>query len=608
MDVVYLYDAQKRIRKAITSGVSELIHSEEAYQLTAEIPMSARAVPGEYIGLACVDGRYRLFCADETEDDDHQQLTIITATDAAVSELTEKVVENLTQSDKTAREAVAGILNGTGWSLGTVTAGSRTESTEAYYLTAWEALKNIAEAYNVRIVPYYIISGGEITGRRVDVLEKTSVFRGRIFESAADAGSMFIVRSGNPKSVIYATGKATGTSDNPERVTIADAEWSVAGGDPADKPRGQTWVADAGALEAYGRKEMVYKDQYEDDPEKLLEKAWDELQKSKAPKVSGTAVAQDMEMLPGQSHKAVRLWDTVAVAARSGETIETQVIGISRNYIRPWLTKFKLGEEEESIINQVAQMGSDLSSLSSMVSGHGNGIGKNKEYIEIAAEHILLKADKTVVDELATRVNHAEIDINGLNATITLKANQTEVTEIKERVSAAEILIDGANAKIELKASQKEVSAIGERLSEAEASLTVQAGQISTKVSRDGVISSINQTAESIKIQAKKIELSGYVTATQLSSEVASINTSLSQQLVTNTLTASTAYIDRMIFKDDTVLKTTKSFVTGVTFPTFQTRTIYYKNHSGENVSQSVIIAKLSDGSTNKNSNTFLTV
>lgn len=44
MDVVYLYDAKKRIRKAITSGVSELVHIEDAYQLTAEIPMSARAV------------------------------------------------------------------------------------------------------------------------------------------------------------------------------------------------------------------------------------------------------------------------------------------------------------------------------------------------------------------------------------------------------------------------------------------------------------------------------------------------------------------------------------------------------------------------------------
>ena len=39
---------------------------------------------------------------------------------------------------------------------------------------------------------------------------------------------------------------------------------------------------------------------------------------------------------------------------------------------------------------------------------------------------------------------------------------------------------------------------------------------ITTKVSKNGVISSINQTAETITIQASKINLSGYVTADSL--------------------------------------------------------------------------------------------
>jgi hypothetical protein len=51
-----------------------------------------------------------------------------------------------------------------------------------------------------------------------------------------------------------------------------------------------------------------------------------------------------------------------------------------------------------------------------------------------------------------------------------------------------------------------------ERVSKSEAKLSVQADQISSKVSKDGVISAINQTAESVTIDASKVNLSGYLT------------------------------------------------------------------------------------------------
>lgn len=50
---------------------------------------------------------------------------------------------------------------------------------------------------------------------------------------------------------------------------------------------------------------------------------------------------------------------------------------------------------------------------------------------------------------------------------------------------------------------------LSSRVSLAEASLTVQAGQIESKVSANGIISSINQTPETIKIQANRVEIDG---------------------------------------------------------------------------------------------------
>lgn len=58
------------------------------------------------------------------------------------------------------------------------------------------------------------------------------------------------------------------------------------------------------------------------------------------------------------------------------------------------------------------------------------------------------------------------------------------------------------------------------RVNSAETTLTVQAGQISSKVSADGVISSINQSAETVKIQASKVEIDGTAIFNSISSSV----------------------------------------------------------------------------------------
>lgn len=56
------------------------------------------------------------------------------------------------------------------------------------------------------------------------------------------------------------------------------------------------------------------------------------------------------------------------------------------------------------------------------------------------------------------------------------------------------------------------VSSLGNRVSNAESKISQTASEISSKVSRNGVISAINQSAESIKIKASKINLDGDLT------------------------------------------------------------------------------------------------
>lgn len=58
------------------------------------------------------------------------------------------------------------------------------------------------------------------------------------------------------------------------------------------------------------------------------------------------------------------------------------------------------------------------------------------------------------------------------------------------------------------------------RVTAAEASIRVNADNIESKVSKDGVISSINQSAESVKIDASKVEINGTAIFSAISSDV----------------------------------------------------------------------------------------
>jgi phage minor structural protein len=89
------------------------------------------------------------------------------------------------------------------------------------------------------------------------------------------------------------------------------------------------------------------------------------------------------------------------------------------------------------------------------------------------------------------------------------------VKETEKQVSLARSEIKQTNDRITL-----EVTQIDERLDETEAQIELQAGQIELKVSKNEVISAINQSPEQIAISAQKINLIGAVTISSLASDV----------------------------------------------------------------------------------------
>lgn len=550
---VYLFDTHRRVRQVLPD-VYELVHDEAEWRLMAQIPLSAGAQPGEYLGFTCVDGAFRLFGIDEAEDDEHSGVTAIDATDAAVWDLTGVIVKSVKLEDAGAAEAFGAILSGTGCALGTVTATGRTGDIDIYYQSAWKAVQDTRAIYDARLVVRYGIADNVITGMALDVLAKESVFRGRFFDTAVDAESAYLTRSGRPVTVLYGLGNSVSTGDNPQKLTFADVVWSKASGDPTDKPAGQDWIGDAEAMAIYGRVEDVYTNQYQDDPAKLLRETWEQLKKVCKPIATATATVQDMEFVPGYEHQQVRLWDTVAIVRRDGTALESTVTGIERDYVHPWLTKLKTGDEdhdEPSLAREMARASASMEQLSNRVGGHGAGISENKQFIIRDREVIDLHTIK--IKENGDKIQETELRMG--DAEVSILAQQKQLDENGERISSAEFRLNGAEAKILL------------------------------KVNKDGVIAAINLTPEEAKIQAAKINLEGYVTATQLSTEIAAIENSFSDMVSTKTLYAQSLFQ----YQGWTGVWKSGDFVTSVTFPRYVEDTIYYKNWNGENTFMRVL-------------------
>ena len=319
----------------------------------------------------------------------------------------------------------------------------------------------------------------------------------------------------------------------------------------------------------YGRVEDAYTNQYQDDPAKLLRETWEQLKKVCKPIVTATATVQDMEFVPGYEHQQVRLWDTVAIVRRDGTALESTVTGIERDYVHPWLTKLKTGDEdhdEPSLAREMARASASMEQLSNRVGGHGAGISENKQFIVENQEIIRLHTIK--INENGTKIQETEIRM--ADAEISLNAQEKVLTSQGERLSQAEVDINGAKAEIALKANQATVDALGTRVSSAEVRISGAEAKIELKVNRDGVISAINLTPEEAKIQAPKINLEGYVTATQLSSEIGAIKNSFSDMISTKVLYAQSTFQ----YQGWTIGLSENKFVTSVRFPTLSSQRI----------------------------------
>ena len=112
-------------------------------------------------------------------------------------------------------------------------------------------------------------------------------------------------------------------------------------------------------------------------------------------------------------------------------------------------------------------------------------------------------------------------------------------TEINQTATSITTEVNNVSDQLNSKIEQTAISinaTVEDLAANTSAQFSIASAEISSKVEKDGIISSINQSAESVTINANKINLVGYVTITDL--EVGNIN--VTGSCIVGTLTGNT--------------------------------------------------------------------
>lgn len=308
----------------------------------------------------------------------------------------------------------------------------------------------------------------------------------------------------------------------------------------------------------------------------------------KEPSVSVEIDADDLSEITGLpwDHFECGQLHRLAIPSR-GTVVEARIIAINRGDVlgdprnaRLTLSnRFRDVEKNLVTLENTVTGGTSQNSTGRYYSSGSSGTGLTQENVLT----MLKKSDMRITDTEAWAAEAGiQIEANGVDI-YAVKQSIVGILGSKEEVNAAlkvttdnggmiaalvgrKNSVEEIQARLEilgaggglatLKASQSEVDTLTGRVSSAESSIKVNADNIELKVSKNGVISSINQTAESVKIQASKIELSGYVTASQLSAELANFHLTMNRNVVTNNLNVnSRAYLPSYVTMSSHVLR-----------------------------------------------------
>lgn len=336
------------------------------------------------------------FHITDIDDLDEYSVTRTIYAESSFGELINNIVTADTPMPTTKDPAdyLAYILSFTRWSVGTVDSGIYDSKWEEDItgLTCLEAFQKLIDKYNCEFEIRYETDGkNKITGRYVDLKKSIGHNYGKRFEDSKDIlGLKSSLDLDSIKTAIYPRIRKDYMDENgnsrTEYVDISSVSWSVAAGNPVDKPLGQTVLVDPDAETLYKRyntkdgklmERVMYAEWTNEsaiDAEDLCSQAWAILKANSVLIPTIKVTAGDLYRMSGDnpeySHEQVDLGDTCIIIDRNFEPelrLTTRVMEMEEDILNPVNNTYVFGnyrktlatsniESQKSIEEQLAQL------------------------------------------------------------------------------------------------------------------------------------------------------------------------------------------------------------------------------------------------------------
>ena len=298
--MIYLYNNElEKIGVIGKDDLREFTTTEELNsQWIVEIsyPFSLHKKEAEYIGFKD-NNEFKLYKITNTSRSD--DFIDINGVHIFFHDLKGKVIRDIRPNNKTALQIATEILKDTDWQVFSTAKGLN--STNFYYISKLDAFYDLLEKWQCefRLETYF---DGDKFIKKIYLEDHISKDYGRWFEYGDKL--LTVVAEENHASVFTAfigRGKGEETGDGfGRKIKFDEIAWSVANGDPVNKPVGQDYVEIKEATKLYGypdRKPRIAVVDFgdEEDKENLLKLTYEYALENSRPKLQLKATAVDNE-------------------------------------------------------------------------------------------------------------------------------------------------------------------------------------------------------------------------------------------------------------------------------------------------------------------------
>ena len=312
--MIYLFNQTEKLIDVIDeASLADFTHTIELNQFDRanfEIPVDYKPniiKEAQFFGF---QSRDRAFCLFRISEKYYDIGLTIQGIDRAESDLHSFIIEDK-RPGETASDVLREILKGTGYQLGDIDGLTINGNMSFYYISVRQALVKLIESYACEFRVRHTFVENKIIGRYIDLNQRFGRKTGHqfeygsnilniIYEESSDEVVTALIGRGKGEQSTDESGEATGGYGR--RIQFKDVSWSVAKGDPVDKPAGQNYVANETARNIYGLHQNgvikhrfgVYTNEDIEDPVELLKATYKELQRLSIPIVTFKANLLDL--------------------------------------------------------------------------------------------------------------------------------------------------------------------------------------------------------------------------------------------------------------------------------------------------------------------------